>query len=108
MAQCASLIAPYTLGRIGAASAVPATVPSPLAGEGCSVLPPATRGEGSFAQTPHPFEIVGTPLCPLPHRTRACPSSAHFKIGRSRIHPTSAGRGHKRRHRPAAPFGQHA
>src|SRR5919198_222666 len=31
----------------------------------------AMNGWGVFAQTPHPFEIVGTPLCPLPQGERA-------------------------------------
>ena len=43
------------------------TAPSPLAGEGGSMLPRAMVGEGCrAATTPHPFESVGTPLCPLP------------------------------------------
>src|SRR5215467_7199327 len=33
------------------------------------------RGEG-LSRPPHPFESAALPLCPLPHRTRACPSSA--------------------------------
>src|SRR6266446_5814439 len=52
------------------ASAVATIVPSPLAGEGSSVLPRAMMGEGDLLEraTPHPFESLGTPLCPLPQR----------------------------------------
>jgi hypothetical protein len=48
------------------------TVPSPLAGEGSSVLPRVMMGEGvRVTRTPHPFEFVGAPLCPLPQGERA-------------------------------------
>src|SRR5262249_6374817 len=47
------------------------TVPSPLAGEGGSVLPHAMMGEGVVEEPLHPFEIVDTPLRPLPQGERA-------------------------------------
>jgi hypothetical protein len=65
----------------GAASAVAVIVPSPLAGEGGSMLPRARMGEGCLFESnpPHPFEFVGTPLCPLPQGARALEASAaHF------------------------------
>src|SRR5262249_59686233 len=50
-------------------------MPSPLAGEGSSNASTQEKGEG-LSRPPHPFESAALPLCPLPHRTRACPSSA--------------------------------
>jgi hypothetical protein len=48
------------------------TMPSPLAGEGSSVLPRVMTGEGvHVTRTPHPFEFVGAPLSPLPQGERA-------------------------------------
>ena len=56
--------------RNWAASAVLVIAPSPLAGEGNSLLP-SDEWVRVFAQTPHPFEIVGTSLRPLPQGERA-------------------------------------
>ena len=50
------------------------------------MLPRAMMGEGYVAAaTPHPFEFVGAPLCPLPQGARARQASAaHFgQAGRS-------------------------
>jgi len=53
------------------------TAPSPLAGEGSSVLPRAMMGEGFASQklltkkTPHPSGFVAAPLRPLPQGARA-------------------------------------
>src|SRR5262249_60416195 len=52
------------------------TVPSPLAGEGGSVLPHAMMGEGVVEEPLHPFEIVDTPLRPLPQGERARKATA--------------------------------
>jgi hypothetical protein len=57
--------------RIARAGAVRVTAPSPLAGEGSSMVLRARKGEGYAARTPHPFQCVGTPLCPLPQGERA-------------------------------------
>src|SRR5262249_39529427 len=55
-----------------AASAVAVIVPSPLAGEGGSVMQRAMMGEGFVAAaTPHPLGGLGPPLCPLPQGARA-------------------------------------
>ena len=60
-----------------AARAVAIIVPSPLAGEGGSMLSRVRMGEGYVAApTPHPFESLGTPLCPLPQGARAREASA--------------------------------
>ena len=48
-------------------SAVAIIVPSPLVGEGSSMLPRAMMGEGWLvATTPRPFECAGRPLSCLP------------------------------------------
>jgi len=48
-------------------------------GEGSPRLPRARTGEGCVAKTPHPFEVVDTPLCPLPQGARARKGrAAHF------------------------------
>ncbi|HYY36919.1 MAG TPA: hypothetical protein VE801_04200, partial [Xanthobacteraceae bacterium] len=60
-----SPLAKERVKEIGAASAVLVIEPSPLAGEGNSLLP-SDEWVRVFAQTPHPFEIVGTSLRPLP------------------------------------------
>src|SRR5205823_7471772 len=52
-------------------SAVAVIVPSPLAGEGGSMLPQTTMGKGWIARTPHPFDCAGRPLRPLPQGERA-------------------------------------
>src|SRR5262249_6374816 len=52
------------------------TVPSPLAGEGGSVLPHAMMGEGVVEEPLHSFEIVDTPLRPLPQGERARKATA--------------------------------
>jgi hypothetical protein len=54
--------------------------PTSAAGEGSSVMQRARAGEGYVvAATPHPFEFVGAPLCPLPQGARAREASAaHF------------------------------
>jgi hypothetical protein len=59
-----------------ATKAVGIIVPSPLAGEGGSMLPPHGMGEGNFARTPHPLELVATPMCPLPQGERAREAAA--------------------------------
>jgi putative tryptophan/tyrosine transport system substrate-binding protein len=73
----------HLVSRMSAASAVTVVVPSPLAGEGGSTLPRAILGEGCVAATtPHPFELAGTPLCPLPQGERALEGTpAHFDQG---------------------------
>src|SRR2546425_596667 len=58
------------------------TAPSPLAGEGSSVLPRVMMGEGLASQKvftkkpPHPSGFVAAPLRPLPQgaRARAAPA----------------------------------
>src|SRR5262249_6851517 len=63
------------------------------AGEGSSVLLRAVRGEGCLSrQTPHPFEVVGIPLCPLPQGERvqeATAALARISTSRGPIMPFS-------------------
>jgi hypothetical protein len=49
-------------------SAVAIIVPSPLAGEGGSLLPRAMMGEGWIAKTPHPIGVRGRTIVPSPAR----------------------------------------
>jgi hypothetical protein len=51
-----------------AASAVAVIVPSPLAGEGGSMLARAMMGEGYVAATPHPIRVLGQTFAPSPAR----------------------------------------
>ena len=78
-------------------------VPSPLAGEGGSILPRAMMGEGFVvAATPHPFEVVGGPLCPLPQGARAREASAvHF----GETNPTNPARSSPRKRGPIITVG---
>ena len=75
--------------RDRAGGAVGVVVPFPLAGEGGSMLPHNGMGEGYLARTPHPFELVATPLCPLPQGERAREArAAHFgRSKKERPHP---------------------
>src|ERR1700730_6818648 len=78
------------------ASAMLVTMPSPLAGEGSSVLPRVMMGEGvRVTRTPHPFEFVGAPLCPLPQGERAREASTDMSANEA-----TQRRGAK--HQPAA------
>src|SRR5262249_33158091 len=64
-------------GEIRTANAVAVISPSPLVGEGGSVLPHEMMGEGAFARTtPHPFRDLASPLCPLPQGERAREATA--------------------------------
>jgi hypothetical protein len=71
-----------------ATNAVGIIAPSPLAGEGSAILPRATTGEGCDARTPHPFEFVGRPLCPLPQGERAREGRTAYFGGANPPNPT--------------------
>ena len=85
--------------RRRAASSVAVIVPSPLVGEGSSVLPCATMGEGAVCrEPPHPFEFADRPLCPLPQGERARKGTARRMDQTQRcIHDRASGRSCKAR-----------
>jgi len=66
--------------------------PLPLRERAARFLPHAMMGEGCVvAKTPHPFEFVGTPLCPLPQGERARKPTSLWLPRRLRLRHERAG-----------------
>src|SRR5205814_410515 len=79
-------VTPCTSSSGVALIALPRTLPSPLAGEGYSVVQQCMKGEGDSSQEarvakrpPHPFFGVAAPTSPLPQGERA-KTAATFSI----------------------------
>ena len=77
--------------EIGVAGATLVIAPSPLAGEGNSMLPQTMMDEGLPLATPHPFEIVATPLCPLLQGERSKVTSSRILLKISSLNRGQSG-----------------